>query len=65
MNEPFAVQLVLGDEVLLTSYSSTAPFVPRSTDKIVQGFSTYRVLEVHITYLIPTGMNAIVYLEKL
>jgi hypothetical protein len=61
----FRVDLVVGAETLLTSYGDTVPFVPRKFDTIVSGLEKFHVLEVEITYLIPTGMNAVVYLEKI
>jgi len=62
---PFRVDLVVGAEVLLTSYSQVVPFVPRKFDTIVHGLEKFHVLEVEITYIVPVGMNAVVYLEKL
>jgi hypothetical protein len=63
--KPYRVDLVVGDLELVTSYSDTPPFVPRKTDVICSGLDEFRVLEVKLTYLIPTGMNAVVYLEKI
>jgi hypothetical protein len=62
---PFRVDLVVGDLTLLTSYSQVIPFVPRKSDTIAHGLEKFRVLEVEITYLVPHGMNAVVYLEKI
>jgi hypothetical protein len=66
--KPFRVDLIVvgaSDLTLLTSYSDVIPFVPRKSDTIVAGFEKFRVLEVEITYLVPHGMNAVVYLEKI
>jgi hypothetical protein len=63
--KPYRVDLVVGADTLLTSYSDGPPFVPRKTDVICSGLDEFQVLEVKLTYLIPTGMNAVVYLEKI
>ena len=62
---PFRVDLVVGAETLLTSYSQVVPFVPRKFDTIAHGLEKFHVLEIEITYLTTSGMNAVVYLEKL
>ena len=62
---PFRVDLVVGAETLMTSFSEGVPFVPRKFDTIVSGLEKFHVLEIEITYLVPTGMNAVVYLEKM
>jgi hypothetical protein len=65
LNKQFRVDLVVGDLTLLTSYSDVIPFVPRKFDTIVSGLEKFHVLSVEITYLVPSGMNAVVYLEKI
>lgn len=64
-NNNFSVQLLVGDRTLLTSYSDSAPFIPRTSDKIVHGLDKFRVLEVLIMYKFPSGMDAVVHLERI
>lgn len=62
-NGLYEVCVLVGDDILMTSQTDVVPFVPRTSDIIMDALVKFKVIEVRIKYL-QQGMRFTVYVEK-